>query len=111
MRIFPDTINCERCLSGEEATYVVSSDVIHMTVCASCAEEARKLGLTLISRRELGASSTAMPVAQEELGFQMKLVKLLGATAACLAVGFIYLRVLRNRENMKVSDFFHVLKR
>lgn len=41
------TVTCERCMRGEEATYVVSSDMIHMRVCASCAEEARKLGLTV----------------------------------------------------------------
>lgn len=38
---------CERCMSGKPARYVVSSDVIHIRVCESCAEEARKLGLTV----------------------------------------------------------------
>jgi hypothetical protein len=30
----------ERCISGDEAMYVVSSDVIRMRVCAACAEPA-----------------------------------------------------------------------
>jgi len=41
------TVTCERCMRGEEATHIVSSDVIHMRVCPSCAGEARKLGLTV----------------------------------------------------------------
>jgi len=38
---------CERCHSGELAMYVVISDVLHIRVCTRCAEEARKLGLTV----------------------------------------------------------------
>ena len=38
---------CQRCVRGEEATYRVRSDVIDMKVCAACANEARRLGLTV----------------------------------------------------------------
>ena len=34
-------MKCQRCLSGQEATYRVRSDVIDMKVCAACADEAR----------------------------------------------------------------------
>ncbi len=37
---------CQRCLSGEVAYYVYT-DAIHMKVCAICAEEARKLGISV----------------------------------------------------------------
>jgi hypothetical protein len=40
-------MKCQRCLSGEQATYRVRSDVIHMKVCATCAAEARRLGLAV----------------------------------------------------------------
>ena len=40
-------MNCERRLRGEEATYQVYSDALDMAVCATCAAEARKLGLTV----------------------------------------------------------------
>jgi hypothetical protein len=40
-------MKCQRCLSGEEATYRVRSDVIEMSVCAACATEARRLGLAV----------------------------------------------------------------
>ena len=40
-------MKCERCLSREEATYRVRSDVIDMRVCAACAAEARRLGLAV----------------------------------------------------------------
>ncbi|HEY7167714.1 MAG TPA: hypothetical protein VIB79_24365 [Candidatus Binatia bacterium] len=39
------TIKCQRCLSGEPALYRVSSDVIQVNVCRTCAEEARSLEL------------------------------------------------------------------
>lgn len=84
---------CERCISGDEAMYVVSSDVIHMRVCAACAEEARKLGLTVTTR--VSARPTTKSIARR-LGSQMKLGKLLGATTACLAVCVIYFRMFRN---------------
>jgi hypothetical protein len=86
-----DTVICERCISGEEAMYVVSSDVIHMRVCAACAEEARKLGLTVTTRER-------PPVARGALRFQMKLGKLLGVATACLALCVIYFRTFRNCE-------------
>ena len=86
-----DTVKCERCINGDEAMYVVSSDVIHMRVCAACAEEARKLGLTVTTRERPS-------VARGGLRFQMKLGKLLGVTTACLAVCVIYSRMFRNCE-------------
>jgi hypothetical protein len=96
-----DTVICERCMSGDEAMYLVSSDVIHMRVCAACAEEARKLGLTVAARRKVRDRPTATSVARGGLGFEMKLGKLFGATTACLAVCVIYSRIFRNCENMK----------
>ena len=40
-------MKCQRCMSGQEATYRVRSDVIDMEVCAACADEARRLGLAV----------------------------------------------------------------
>ena len=40
-------MKCQRCLSGQEATYRVRSDVIDMKVCAACADEARRLGVAV----------------------------------------------------------------
>ncbi len=39
-------MKCERCCGREEAVYRVRSDVIDMKVCAACADEARRLGIT-----------------------------------------------------------------
>jgi len=44
-RLNDSKMKCGRCLSGEEATYRVYSDVLDMAVCAACADEARKLGI------------------------------------------------------------------
>ena len=44
-RLNDSKMKCRRCLSGEEATYRVHSDVLDMGVCAACADEARKLGI------------------------------------------------------------------
>jgi hypothetical protein len=40
-------MKCERCLKREEAKYRVHTDIIDMKVCAACAEEARRLGITV----------------------------------------------------------------
>jgi ribosome-binding protein aMBF1 (putative translation factor) len=40
-------MKCERCISNEEGTYRVSSDVMEVNVCPACAVEARRLGLTV----------------------------------------------------------------
>ena len=40
-------MKCERCISNEESIYRVSSDVMEVNVCPSCAMEARRLGLTV----------------------------------------------------------------
>ena len=40
-------MKCQRCCGREEATYRVRSDVIDMKVCASCADEARTLGIAV----------------------------------------------------------------
>ena len=45
LRLNDSKMKCGRCLSGEEATYRVYSDVLDMAVCAACADEARKLGI------------------------------------------------------------------
>jgi hypothetical protein len=99
----PDTIICERCISGDEATYVVSSDVIHMRVCAACAEEARKLGLRVTTAPRVRERLTARS-ASVGLGSQMKLGKLLGAITACLAVCVIYMF-----RNCDLKPTFHRL--
>ena len=46
-RLDDTRMKCQRCLSGEEARYRVYSDALEMAVCAACAAEARKLGLTV----------------------------------------------------------------
>jgi hypothetical protein len=46
-RLDDTRMKCQRCLSGEEAKYRVYSDALEMAVCAACAAEARKLGLTV----------------------------------------------------------------
>jgi citrate lyase beta subunit len=46
-RLKDTRMKCQRCLSGKEATYRVYSDALDMAVCAACAAEARKLGLTV----------------------------------------------------------------
>lgn len=111
MRIFAKSISsrliqplmCERCIGGDEALYLVTSDVINIRVCAACAEEARKLGLTVASRQEVPERSAVTSLAREGWGFQMKLGKLLGAITACLAVCVIYScpRMLHNLRNMR----------
>jgi hypothetical protein len=40
-------MKCQRCLSGEEVKYRVYSDALDIAVCAACADEARRLGLTV----------------------------------------------------------------
>jgi hypothetical protein len=40
-------MRCERCLDNQRAVYRVTSDVINLRVCASCAAEARRLGLAV----------------------------------------------------------------
>ena len=38
---------CQSCLDDRRVVYRVTSDVINLTVCASCAAEARRLGLAV----------------------------------------------------------------
>lgn len=40
-------MKCQRCERDEEVGYRVYSDVINLIVCRSCAEEARKLGISV----------------------------------------------------------------
>jgi len=40
-------MKCERCVRAEEAQYRARSDVIDMKVCAPCAAEGSRLGLTI----------------------------------------------------------------
>jgi hypothetical protein len=40
-------MKCQRCMSNEEASYRVSSDVMETNVCGACALEARRLRLTV----------------------------------------------------------------
>jgi hypothetical protein len=49
-------MKCQRCLTGE-AAYRVHTDAIDMKVCATCAAEARRLGIAvevLIDGKEKG---------------------------------------------------------
>jgi hypothetical protein len=40
-------MKCQRCFDDRRVVYHVSSDVINLKVCASCAAEARSLGLAV----------------------------------------------------------------
>ena len=40
-------MKCQRCESDKEAEFRVISDVLDIKVCADCAREARKIGLSL----------------------------------------------------------------
>jgi len=40
-------MKCQRCFDDQRVVYRVSSDVINLRVCASCAAEARRLGLAV----------------------------------------------------------------
>ncbi len=51
-------MKCQRCLGNEEATYRVYSDEINMKVCAGCAEEAKKIAISV----EFLASSDRRPL-------------------------------------------------
>ena len=47
-------LTCERCLEGQGTPYHVYSDELRMNVCASCADQARGLGLGVKPIRDLG---------------------------------------------------------
>jgi hypothetical protein len=40
-------MKCERCPKAEEARYRAYSDIIDMKVCAACAADGRRLGLSI----------------------------------------------------------------
>jgi hypothetical protein len=40
-------MECQRCLLGLEARYRVHTDVLDMKVCATCANEARRLEIAV----------------------------------------------------------------
>jgi hypothetical protein len=40
-------MECQRCLLGKEAKYRVYTESMEMKVCATCAEEARRLGIAV----------------------------------------------------------------
>jgi len=40
-------MKCQRCERGKEAEFRVISDILDIKVCADCAGEARKIGLSL----------------------------------------------------------------
>lgn len=48
------TMKYQRCLSGEEAAYRANTDLIDTLICAACAEEARRLGITVVKNRTSG---------------------------------------------------------
>src|SRR5215831_12219608 len=88
-----DAVMCERCVSGDEATYVVSSDVIHMRVCAACAETARKLGLTVTNRGRNRKRPTATSVARGGVTVPDEARQAARCHNACVAVCVIYSRM------------------
>jgi len=51
-------MKCQRCLSGEEASCRVRSDVIDMKVCAVCADEAKRLRLSVEALGDEGRRGT-----------------------------------------------------
>jgi hypothetical protein len=51
-------MKCQRCCRRDEASYRVWSDVIDMKVCAVCADEARRLRLTVEALRDEGRRGT-----------------------------------------------------
>ena len=40
-------MECQRCLLGKEAKYRVYTEAMEMKVCATCAQEARRLGIAV----------------------------------------------------------------
>jgi len=40
-------MKCQRCESGKEAEFRVVSDILDIKVCADCAGEARRIGMSL----------------------------------------------------------------
>jgi hypothetical protein len=40
-------MECQRCLFGKEAKYRVYTEAMETKVCAACAHEARRLGLSI----------------------------------------------------------------
>lgn len=50
-RAKPRKRRCQRCLDDGAADFIVSSDIVHIKVCAICAEEARHIGLTVKHKR------------------------------------------------------------
>jgi hypothetical protein len=54
-------MKCERCPKAEEARYRAYSDIIDMKVCAACAADGRRLGLSI---EVLDAVRSSAPPAQ-----------------------------------------------
>jgi hypothetical protein len=50
-------VKCERCLDDRVAEFVVSSDIVHIKVCFGCAEEARRIGLTVKHNRHVKSAA------------------------------------------------------
>jgi hypothetical protein len=40
-------MKCQRCLTDREAQYRAYTDLMELNICASCAEEAHRLGISL----------------------------------------------------------------
>ena len=57
--------SCKRCFWGGEALYRAFTDTINMKVCATCAAEARRLGIFV--RRLTSQRSLALPVQVEKI--------------------------------------------
>ena len=51
-------MTCERCMRAEEARYRAYSEIIDMKVCAPCAAEGWRLGLTIEALDPLHSSSS-----------------------------------------------------
>jgi hypothetical protein len=42
-------MQCERCNSGAEAAFRVRTDILDMLVCEACANQARRIGIPVVS--------------------------------------------------------------
>ena len=67
-------MKCERCESDKEAEFRVISDVLDIKVCADCAREARKIGLSLEIIEIDKAKNERAPGKAEALSALQKLV-------------------------------------
>ena len=68
-------MECQRCLLGKEAKYRVYTESMEMKVCATCAEEARRLGITVEPLDDEKATSSRTVLRRPRLGLNLLAVK------------------------------------